>query len=144
MLPPFISDAKEKHPAFIFSVIRSRMLPPFMTLNINVGCLSLALEMNGGNIRLRKTLKINVGCFSLASETNGGNIRLHMTLKVNVGCFSLASEMNGGNIRLRMTLKINVGCFSLASEMNCFLFFCLAQSRGAAYTRVRPLRRSVR
>ena len=80
MFPPFIFDAKEKHPTFIFSVIRSRMFPPFMTLNINVGRLSLASEMNGGNIRLRKKLKINVGCFSLASETNGGNIRLHMTL----------------------------------------------------------------
>ena len=30
MLPPFISDAKDKHPTFIFSVIRSRMLPPFI------------------------------------------------------------------------------------------------------------------
>ena len=29
---------------------------------INVGCLSLALEMNYGNIRLRMTLRINVGC----------------------------------------------------------------------------------
>ena len=43
---------------------------------------------------------------SLASEMNGGNIRLRMTLRINVGCLSLASEMNGGNIRLRMTLKI--------------------------------------
>ena len=56
--------------------------------------------MNGANIRL--TLKINVGCLSLASEMNGGNIRLRMTLKINVGCLSLASEMNGGNIRLRL------------------------------------------
>ena len=31
MLPPFISDAKDKHPTFIFSVIRSRMLPPFIS-----------------------------------------------------------------------------------------------------------------
>ena len=54
------------------------------------------------------TLKINVGCLSVASEMNGGNIRLRMT-KINVGCLSLASEMNGGNIRLRMTVKINVG-----------------------------------
>ena len=30
-------------------------------------------------------LKINVGCLSLASEMNGGNIRLRMTLKINVG-----------------------------------------------------------
>ena len=37
-----------------------------MTLKINVGCVSLASEMNGGNIRLRMTLKINVGCLSLA------------------------------------------------------------------------------
>ena len=37
-------------------------------------------EMNGGNIRLRMTLEINVGCLSLASEMNGGNIRLRMTL----------------------------------------------------------------
>ena len=34
------------------------------------------LEMNGGNIRLRMMLKINVGCLSLASEMNDGNIRL--------------------------------------------------------------------
>ena len=41
------------------------------------------LEMNGGNIRLRlrMTLNINVGCLSLASEMNDGNIRLRMTLK---------------------------------------------------------------
>ena len=31
--------------------------------------------------RLRMTLKINVGCLSLASEMNGGNIRLRVTLK---------------------------------------------------------------
>ena len=31
MLPPLISDAKDKHPTFIFSVIRSRMLPPFIS-----------------------------------------------------------------------------------------------------------------
>ena len=49
------------------------MLPPF-------GRLSLASDMNGGNIRLRMTVKINVGCLSLASEMNGGNIRPHMTL----------------------------------------------------------------
>ena len=73
MLPPFISDVKDKHPTFIFSVIRSSMLPPF-------GRLSLASDMNGGNIRLRMTVKINVGCLSLASEMNGGNIRPHMTL----------------------------------------------------------------
>ena len=70
-----------------------------------LGCLSLASEMNVGNIRLHMTLKINVGCLSLASEMNGGNIRLRMTLKINAGCLSLASEMNGGNIRLCMTLK---------------------------------------
>ena len=29
--PPFISDAKDKHPTFIFSVIRSRMFPPFIS-----------------------------------------------------------------------------------------------------------------
>ena len=49
------------------------------------------------------TLKINVGRLSLASEMNGGNIRLRMTLKINVGCLSLASEMRDGIIRLRMT-----------------------------------------
>ena len=49
--------------------------------------------------------KINVGCVSLASEMNDGIIRLRMALKINVGCLSLAAEMNGGNIRLRMTLK---------------------------------------
>ena len=49
--------------------------------------------------------KINVGCLSLASDMNGGNIRLRMTLKINVGCLSLASEINDGTIRLRMTLK---------------------------------------
>ena len=31
MFAPFISDAKDKHPTFIFSVIRSRMLLPFIT-----------------------------------------------------------------------------------------------------------------
>ena len=31
--------------------------------------------------RLRMPLKINVGCLSLASEMNGSNIRLHVTLK---------------------------------------------------------------
>ena len=36
---------------------------------------------------LRMTLKINVGCLSLASEMNGGNIRLRMMLKINVGVF---------------------------------------------------------
>ena len=93
------------------------IFPDHMRTVTNVGCLSLASEMNGGNIRLRMTEKINVGCLSLASEMNGGNIRLRMTVKINVGCLSLASEMNGGNIRLRMTVKINVGCLSLASEM---------------------------
>ena len=33
------------------------------------------------NIPLRMTLKINVRCLSLVSETNGGNIGLRMTLK---------------------------------------------------------------
>ena len=33
-----------------------------MALKMNVGCLRLALEMNGRNIRLRMMLKINVGC----------------------------------------------------------------------------------
>ena len=62
--------------------------------------------MNGGNIRLRiYNAKINVGCLSLALEMNYGNIRLRMTLRINVGCLLLQSEMNGGNIRLRMTLK---------------------------------------
>ena len=49
--------------------------------------------------------KINVGCLSLALEMNYGNIRLRMTLRINVGCLLLRSEMNGGNIRLRITLK---------------------------------------
>ena len=31
MLPPFISDAKDNHPTFYFHVIRSRMLPPFIS-----------------------------------------------------------------------------------------------------------------
>ena len=30
MLPPFISDVKDKYPTFILGVIRSRMLPPFI------------------------------------------------------------------------------------------------------------------
>ena len=69
-------------------------------------CLSLASEMNGGNIRVRMTLRINVGCLSLTSEMNGGNIRLlNYDAKINVGCLLLRSEMNDGNIRLRMTLK---------------------------------------
>ena len=33
------------------------------------------------------TLKLNVGCLSLASEMNGGNIRLSMTLKIMSGAF---------------------------------------------------------
>ena len=37
--------------------------------------------MNGGNIQLRMTLKINDGCLSLASEMNDGNIRLRMMPK---------------------------------------------------------------
>ena len=49
--------------------------------------------------------EINVKCLLLRSEMNGGNIRLRMTLRINVGRLSLASEMNGGNIRLRITLK---------------------------------------
>ena len=49
------------------------------------------------------TVKINVGCLFLASEMNGGNIRLRMTVKINVGCLTLASEMKDGIIRLRMT-----------------------------------------
>ena len=43
---------------------------------------------------LRMTLKINVGCLSLASEMNGANIRLRMTLKKNVGCLSFKSVTN--------------------------------------------------
>ena len=38
-------------------------------------------QNNGGKIRLLMMLKINVGCLSLASEMNGSNIRLCMTLK---------------------------------------------------------------
>ena len=56
-----------------------------MTLKINVGCLSLASEMNGGYIRLRMTLKINVGCLSLGV---GNEWRQHSALydaKINVG-----------------------------------------------------------
>ena len=49
--------------------------------------------------------KMNVGCLSLTSEMNGGNIRLCMTPRINVGYLSLTLEINGGNIRLRMTLK---------------------------------------
>ena len=37
--------------------------------------------MNYGNIRLRMTLRINVGCLLVRSEMNGGNIRLRITLK---------------------------------------------------------------
>ena len=48
--------------------------------------------------------KIN-GCLSLALEMNYGNIRLRMTLRINVGCLLIRSEMNSGNIRLRITLK---------------------------------------
>ena len=52
------------------------------------------------------TLRINVGCLLLRSEMNGGNIRLRMYYaKINVGRLLLRSEMNGGNIRLRMTIK---------------------------------------
>ena len=41
-----------------------------MTLKINVGCLSLASEMNGTNIRLRMTLKnkCRVFVFSVGNE----------------------------------------------------------------------------
>ena len=49
--------------------------------------------------------KINVGCLSLVSEMNGGNIPPPYDAKINVGCLFLVSEMNGDNIRLRMTLK---------------------------------------
>ena len=51
------------------------------------------------------TLQINVGSLSLASEINDGIIRLRMTLKINVGCLSVASNMNDGNTRLRITLN---------------------------------------
>ena len=44
-----------------------------MTLKINVGCLSLALEINDA--------EINVECLLLRSEINDGNIRLRMMLK---------------------------------------------------------------
>ena len=51
--------------------------------------------MNGGNIRLRMTLKINVGCLSLVSEMNGGNIPsdwlmyiLELHVHVHIGFFA--------------------------------------------------------
>ena len=64
------------------------------------------------------TLKINVGCLSLASEINGSNIRLRMTLKINVGRLSLASEINDGTIRLQYDAenKCRVIVFSVGSE----------------------------
>ena len=82
------------------------------------GCLSLASEMNGANIRLCITLKINVGCLSVASEMNGANIRLRMTLKINVGCLSVASEMNGANISAPYDAKnkCRVFVFSVGNE----------------------------
>ena len=46
--------------------------------------LATASEMNGDNIWVHMsdmTLRINVGCFSLTLEMNGGNIRLLMMLK---------------------------------------------------------------
>ena len=72
MFPPFISDAKDKHPTFTFSVIWSRMLPPFV---------SDAKEKHPTFI------------FSVMKTVTGP-----MTLKINAGCFSLGSEMSGGNI----------------------------------------------
>ena len=55
------------------------------------GCLSV---MNGSNIRLRMTLKINVGCLSLASEMNGANIRAPYDAKnkCRVFVFSVGNE----------------------------------------------------
>ena len=64
-----------------------------------------SLKCVAATFGLHMTLEINVGCLSLASEMNGGNIRVRMTLRINVRCLSLTSEMNGGNIRLLMTLK---------------------------------------
>ena len=52
--------------------------------------------MNNGNIRLRMTLEINVGCLSLTSEMNGGNIRLRMydaKNKCRVFVFNVGNEL---------------------------------------------------
>ena len=65
------------------------------------------------------------GGLSLASEMNGGNIRLHMTLKINVGCLSLASEMNGGNIRLRMGSRMGSEMTTRAIVLVCSKIFTL-------------------
>ena len=54
--------------------------------------------MNDGIIRLRMTVEINVGCLSLASEINDGNTRLRMTLKINIGSLSFTLDMKYGFI----------------------------------------------
>ena len=76
--------------------------------------------MNGGNIRLRMT-KINVGCLSLASEMDC-NIRLLTWLFRLVPRL----EMNGNDIRLRMTLKItseiNIRLRMILNAMKCRVF----------------------
>ena len=54
--------------------------------------------MNDGIIHLRMTVEINVGCLSLASEINDGNTRLRMTLKINIGSLSFTLEMKYGFI----------------------------------------------
>ena len=97
------------------------MTVPFVSVWLWNKCRVFAFTVGNEwrKIRLRMTLKINVGCLSLASEMNDGNIQLRMTLKTNVGCLSLASEMNDGNIQLRMTgakNKCRMFVFSVRNE----------------------------
>ena len=47
--------------------------------------------------KLRMTVTRNIECLSLASDMNGGNIRLRMMLNFNVRCLSLASFINDVN-----------------------------------------------
>ena len=68
MLPPFISDAKDKHPTFIFSVIQSRMLPLYCQLpnqwnhHDNLYHLCVVLQFNH-----------NLLCFSEAAADEEGD-----------------------------------------------------------------------
>ena len=91
-----------------------------LTVNINVGSLSLAEEMNDPNIRLR-LMVINVGSLSFAAEVNDRNIRLRLTVKLNVGSLSLAEEVNDCNIRLHWIL---VGTSLHLFPDHCFVDNC--------------------
>ena len=98
-----------------------------MNLKIIGNDIKAEINEGWGNIRLRMTLKINVGCFSLASEMNGGNTRhlflrlteLRMTLKINVGClflFSVGNEWRKHSAPYDAKNKCRVFVFSVGNE----------------------------